>query len=191
MMRTRRRGVDAGKGTADLTSCRNAGSFALVFSLGLGACAAAAPVDFVRDVRPVFEKHCLECHGDKKQKSGFRLDVKAAALKGGDAQGPDIVPGKAKESPLIHLVSTTDEDEVMPPKGPRLSAADIDMLTRWINEGAVWPDGLDRVQLADRRDHWSFKPLAVPEGRRTIDSFIDAKLAANGLRRSPRAPGSW
>ncbi len=148
----------------------------------------AAPVDFVREVRPVFEKHCIECHGEKKQKSGFRLDVKAAALKGGDNHGPDIVPGKAKESPLIHLISTTDEDEVMPPKGARLSAAEIDTLTRWINEGPVWPDGVDRVKLADKREHWSYKPLNVSDGRRTIDSFIDAKLAENGLRRSPPAP---
>ncbi len=67
---------------------------------------AAAPVDFVRDVRPIFEKHCYECHGEKKQKSGLRLDVKAAALRGGDEHGPDIIAGKAKESPLIRMVTS-------------------------------------------------------------------------------------
>ena len=88
-----------------------------VFSISLfiSACAVAAPADFVRDVRPIFEKHCTECHGEKKQKSGFRLDVKAAALKGGDNHGPDILPGKAKDSPLIHFLNTDDEDELMPP----------------------------------------------------------------------------
>ena len=163
-----------------------------VFSISLfiSACAVAAPVDFVREVRPIFEKHCVECHGEKKQKSGFRLDVKAAALKGGDDKGPDIVLGKAKESPLIHLVSTTDEGEVMPPKGGRLSAAEIDTLTRWINEGAVWPDGVDRVQLADKRDHWSFKVVSASAKKPqplSIDAFIDAKLAESGLHRSPPA----
>ncbi|MCB1234069.1 MAG: hypothetical protein KDM91_03250, partial [Verrucomicrobiae bacterium] len=48
---------------------------------------AAEPVDFVRDVRPIFEKHCYECHGETKQKSGLRLDVKSAAFKGGDEHG--------------------------------------------------------------------------------------------------------
>ena len=170
---------------------------AFIVSLWFTAQTFAAPVDFVREVRPIFEKHCTECHGEKKQKSGLRLDVKAAALKGGDDEGPDIVPGKAKESPLIHLVSSNDDDELMPPKGGRLSAAEIDTLTRWINEGAVWPDGVDRVQIADRRDHWSFKffsalaesPAKVGQNPKllSIDSFINAKLAENGLHRSPPA----
>ena len=159
----------------------------LVFSLSLSAGAAAAPVDFVREVRPVFEKHCTECHGEKKQKSGLRLDVKAAALRGGDEHGASFIAGDAKASPLMRLVTSADKEKQMPPKGERLTAAEIDTLTRWINEGAVWPDGVDHVKLADKREHWSFKPLSVPDGRRTIDSFIDAKLAENGLHRSPPA----
>ena len=58
--------------------------------------AVAAPVDFVRDVRPIFQKHCYECHGEKKQKSGLRLDVKAAALKGGDEHAPNIIAGQGQ-----------------------------------------------------------------------------------------------
>ena len=163
---------------------------------------SAAPVDFVRDVRPIFEKHCIECHGEKKQKSGLRLDVKAAALRGGDNHSPDIVPGKAKESPLMKMVLSEDKDERMPPKGERLSAAQIATLTAWIDEGAVWPDGVDVVTLKDKRDHWSFKPLkvasALAEAMRlkpqllSIDAFIDAKLAESGLHRSPpAAPVEW
>jgi hypothetical protein len=166
--------------------------------------ALAAPVDFVRDVRPIFERHCYECHGEKKQKSGLRLDIKAAALKGGDNHGPDIVPGKAKDSPLIHFIATDDEDEIMPPKG-RLAVSEIDILTRWIQEGAVWPDGVDRAMLEDRTDHWSFKPLqrvSVLPGEPSeqglkpkplaIDAFIDAKLSEKGLHRSPPAePVTW
>ena len=163
------------------------GCYVLVFSLSLSAGAAAAPVDFVREVRPVFEKHCTECHGEKKQKSGLRLDVKAAALRGGDEHGASFIAGDAKASPLMRLVTSADKEKQMPPKGERLTAAEIDTLTRWINEGAVWPDGVDHVKLADKREHWSFKPLSVPDGRRTIDSFIDAKLAENGLHRSPPA----
>jgi len=154
--------------------------------------AAAAPVDFVREVRPIFETHCYECHGEKKHKGGLRLDVKAAALKGGDNDGPNIIPGKAKESSLIHFVTSTDEDEVMPPKGVRLSAEQVATLIAWINEGATWPDGVDLVKLKDKSDHWSFKPVKTATDLRTIDAFIDAKLAEQGLHRSqPTDPVSW
>lgn len=154
--------------------------------------AAAAPVDFVRDVRPIFETHCYECHGEKKHKGGLRLDVKEAALRGGDNDGPNIIPGKAKESSLIHFVTSTDEDEVMPPKGVRLSAEQIATLIAWINEGAIWPDGVDLVKLKDNSDHWSFKPVKTFADLRTIDAFIDVKLAEKGLHRSrPADPVSW
>jgi hypothetical protein len=168
----------------------------------------AAPVDFVREVRPILEKHCQECHGGNRQKSGLRLDIKSEALKGGDNHGPDILPGRAGESPLIHFLTTDDEDELMPPKG-RLPQAEIDTLTRWVNEGAHWPDGIDTAKVEDRRDHWSFKPVNVsgfkfqvsgsPPGAvpgkleaSPIDSFIDAKLSEKGLHRSPPAdPAAW
>ena len=154
--------------------------------------AAAAPVDFVREVRPIFETHCYECHGEVKHKGGLRLDVKAAALKGGDNDGPNIIPGKAKESSLIHFVTSTHEDEVMPPKGVRLSAEQVATLIAWINEGATWPDGVDLVKLKDKSDHWSFKPVKTFADLRTIDAFIDAKLAEQDLRRSqPADPVSW
>ena len=119
---------------------------AAVILLALTAAAVAAPVDFARDVRPIFDRHCAECHGDKKQKSGLRLDVKAAAFKGGDGEGPSIVAGKAKESPLIRFVASADPEQRMPPKGDPLSPEEIATLTRWIDEGAAWPDGIDRVK---------------------------------------------
>ena len=165
--------------------------------------AIAAPVDFVREVRPIFEKHCYECHSEKKQKSGLRLDIKSEAFKGGDNHAPDIIAGKAKDSPLIHFLTTDDEDELMPPKG-KLSSSEIETLTAWINEGAVWPDGVDLAKLADKRDHWSFKPLprsgdilSPQRGQdgpapATIDAFIESKLKENGLTMSPEAdPVSW
>src|SRR3954454_17712752 len=102
---------------------------ALFVPLWLAANAAAAPVDFVREVRPILEKHCYSCHGEKKQKSGLRLDVKAAALKGGDEHAPNIIPGKAGESPLVRFVKGEEEDLLMPPKGERLSASEIATLT--------------------------------------------------------------
>lgn len=153
----------------------------------LHAQALAEPVDFVRDVRPIFQKHCYECHGEAKRKSGLRLDVKSAALKGGDNHGPDIIPGNSKASPLIQFLITQNEDELMPPDGDRLSTAEIALLTRWIDEGAVWPDGVDLAVVEDRTDHWSFKPIAVTEGTHSVDSFIAAKLAEHQLAPAPEA----
>lgn len=170
--------------------------------------AFAAPVDFVRDVRPIFQKHCEECHGGEKQRSGLRLDIKSEALKGGDNHGPDILPGNARDSPLVRFITSEDKDERMPPRGG-LSPAEIETIVRWIDEGALWPDGVDTAKLEDKTDHWAFKPLretrppgapgpeetAGPDPKRSaavIDSFIDARLSENGLRRSPPAdPVAW
>jgi mono/diheme cytochrome c family protein len=152
----------------------------------------AAPIDFVRDVRPIFEAHCYDCHSGDTRKSGLRLDVKSAAMKGGDNHGPDIIPGKAAESPLIQFLTTTNEDEIMPPKGGPLSEKDIATLTAWVNEGAVWPDGVDTLTLEDPTDHWSFKPLTKTAGKDSIDDFILEKLNENGLMMSaPADPSAW
>jgi len=149
-------------------------------------------VNFVRDVRPVFEKHCYECHSGAEQESGLRLDVKQAALKGGDNHGPDIVPGKASESPLIHFINAGPDDDTLMPPGEKMSAAEIATLTRWINQGASWPDGVDRVKLKDTRDHWSFKPLTAQTGARSIDQFIVSGLKKHGLKMSAEAsPATW
>jgi hypothetical protein len=163
----------------------------LTVSLFLAAPAVAAPVDFVREVRPILEKHCHECHGAKKQKSGLRLDIRSEALKGGDKHGPDILPGDAPASPLVRFLTSDDEDEVMPPKG-KLSAGEIGTIARWIAEGAAWPEGIDTAPVEDKRDHWAFQPLLSRGPHRDIDDFIDEKLAAHGLRRSPPAdPIIW
>ena len=83
------------------------------------------PVDFVRDVRPIFEEHCYKCHGGEKQKNGFRLDVKHGAFHSGDEHAPNIVAGRSAESPLFRFVSGADEKVRMPPeeKGGPLSPA--------------------------------------------------------------------
>jgi mono/diheme cytochrome c family protein len=169
----------------------------LVFSVLLAAASSqAAPVDFIKDVRPIFEEHCYSCHGAEKQKGGLRLDVKSAALKGGDEHAPNILPGKAETSPLITFVKGEDEDMLMPPKGKRLSAAQVETLSRWIQEGALWPDGVDSVSLRDPKAHWSFQPVSdpkVPEpGNQAwpgspLDRFILGRLEKEGLSPNPEA----
>lgn len=153
---------------------------------------AATPVpavDFVREVRPIFAKYCYDCHGADKQKNDYRLDIRSVALTGGDSHAPNILAGRSVESPLFRFVSGLEKDLQMPPKS-KLSSAEIDTLKRWIDEGAVWPDGVDVARLEDKTDWWAFKPLKS-EGRGVkagaIDGFIRAKLSERRLQPSPPA----
>jgi hypothetical protein len=168
----------------------------VVVSSWSASAVGAAPIDFVRDVRPIFAKHCYTCHGAEKQKSALRLDIKSEAFRGGDAYGPAILPKNAAESPLIKLVSSADADERMPPEAAPLTKTEIATLTRWIDEGAAWPAGVDLAKLDDKRDHWSFKPTSHPQPptikntawpRTAIDRFILARLEAEQLQPAPQA----
>ena len=147
--------------------------------------AADGPVDFARDIQPLLADRCVKCHGAEKQKSDLRLDAKAFAMRGGDS-GKVIEPGKSAESRLIHLVAGLEEDTVMPPKGGRLTAAQIGLLRAWIDQGANWPD-----EKKVRSEHWSLQPLRAPavpgNGGSEIDAFIRARLEKDGLTLSPEA----
>ncbi len=159
-----------------------------------GAWAAApAKVDFARDIQPIFANRCAECHGEKKQQSGFRLDDKVIALRGGESGKPAIVPGKSAASHLIQLVTSKDPDEAMPSKGERLTAEQIGLLRAWIDQGANWPDALSK---ASSKPHWAFKApvkpalpkVANPSWARTpMDKFILARLEKENLQPSPEA----
>ena len=98
------------------------------------------PILFDRDVRPIFEQSCFRCHGPEKPKSGFRLDNQADALKGGDDNKNDIVPGRSGQSKLIAYVAGVDKDIQMPPPdhGPPLTPAQVGTLRTWIDQGADW-----------------------------------------------------
>ena len=96
-------------------------------------------VDYFREVRPILEKHCYDCHQGGKAKGGLRIDDHRSMLAGGKSAGPAIVPGKAARSALIHRITATDEDEIMPPKGGPLKPAEVAILKRWIQSGAPWP----------------------------------------------------
>ncbi|HZE98860.1 MAG TPA: PSD1 and planctomycete cytochrome C domain-containing protein [Planctomycetota bacterium] len=148
-----------------------------------------APVDFDRDIRPILKASCLKCHGaEGKPKGQLRLDLRAAAFRGG-AGGQAIIPGKSADSPLYKLLVDPDDDARMPQKAPRLSTAQIELIRRWIDEGVRWPeDDHGGEQL-----HWSLRPLARPAvppsswGRTPIDAFIAAKLKEKGFEPSPEA----
>ena len=155
--------------------------------------AADRPVDFVKDIQPIFKAHCYSCHDGGKQRSGLRLDVKSAALKGGETFGAAIVPGKSASSPLIRLVAGLEEGLLMPPEGNRLSPEQIGLLRAWIDRGATWPD--DASAGDDSATHWSFRPVqrpAVPGGSETwnrspIDAFVLSRLQGDSSISQPDA----
>jgi hypothetical protein len=102
---------------------------------------ATVEVLFDRDIKPIFEASCLRCHGPEKPKSGFRLDNREDALKGGE-NGVAIVPGESAKSPLIHFAARIDPDLEMPPKGKGdpLTTEQIGLLRTWIDQGVKWSD---------------------------------------------------
>ncbi|MFM2164713.1 MAG: hypothetical protein RL325_1150, partial [Planctomycetota bacterium] len=141
-------------------------------------------VDFEREIAPILAAKCLPCHGPDKQRSGYRLDVRSIALEGGESSAPNIRPGDSASSPLVRYVSGLDPDMTMPPKGERLTDAEIALVRRWIDEGAAWPESAS-ARVADPLDWWSLKPIVRPDApadpSEAIDAFIRARLAREGL----------
>jgi hypothetical protein len=155
---------------------------------------AADTVDFVRDVRPILQKHCYSCHGAEKQKNGLRFDLRSEAFKGGDSYGPSIIAGDPEGSLLLQLVREEDPNQRMPLNREPLTAEEILTLAEWIEQGASWPEGVDLVKVDDKRDHWSFRPVVrpsppTPHGREwlrnEIDCFVLRRLEEKGLHPSP------
>ncbi|HZY85406.1 MAG TPA: DUF1549 domain-containing protein, partial [Gemmataceae bacterium] len=158
--------------------------------------ATSPAADFTRDVRPVLARHCFSCHGPDKQRASLRLDSGRAARAGGDS-GPAVVPGKSADSRLIHAVTGSGDAKPMPPKGPRLTAAEVAVLRTWIDGGAAIPAGeVAAGPAAVQSKHWAFQPITRPPGpvvkntawvRNPIDRFVLARLDAKGVRPSPEA----
>jgi mono/diheme cytochrome c family protein len=157
-------------------------------------------VEFVKQVQPILARACLNCHGPQKQRGALRLDVREQVFKGGDSGQAAIKPGEPKASALLERVTSTEKSMRMPPEGERLTESEIDLLRRWIAQGARWPDvaniapprkaGPLVVTDADRK-HWAFQPLhqdkppAVSDEswcRTPIDRFVLARLDAAGIR---------
>ena len=98
----------------------------------LSAEACAEAVDFSRDIQPLLAKRCFSCHGPDTHEGGLRLDQAAGATAELDSGGRAIVPGKTAESEILTRITSNDPDTQMPPEGPRLTAAQVDAITRWI-----------------------------------------------------------
>lgn len=147
---------------------------------------APGRIDFTRDIQPILAARCYDCHGVEKAKAGLQLTSRTHALLGGESGAAAITPGDSAKSVLIQRVLTDDENDVMPQKADRLPAAEIALLKRWIDEGAIWPENVQ---------HWAYtKPVrptlpglhsAGPAARNAIDHFVIARLEREGLSLSP------
>jgi hypothetical protein len=162
----------------------------LVLSSVAAALGAAQPtaVDFNREIRPILSENCLKCHGpgEEERKAKLRLDVRDVAIKPAKSGEVAIVPGAPEKSELVARITAKDPDDRMPPlkTGKTLNAAQIDLLRRWIAQGAPYAV------------HWAYvKPQRSPLPlvrhkhwpRNPIDYFIMARLELEGLAPSPRA----
>jgi formylglycine-generating enzyme required for sulfatase activity/mono/diheme cytochrome c family protein len=122
----------------------------LVFSAALPGF-AADKIDFALDVKPLLESTCLSCHGPEKPKGELQLMSRALAIKGGE-KGTSLVPGKPADSRLYtSTVLPPGHDDIMPPKGDPLTKTQAEVLRKWIEQGAEWPESvkLEKVQRVD------------------------------------------
>ena len=159
------------------------------FSVVAARAATPGDVEFTRDIRPILSDNCFACHGpdEKARKADLRLDVREAALKPAKSGAIALVPGNAAKSELLQRIITKDADDVMPPMktGKQLSTVQIELLRRWIAQGAKY------------QEHWAFvKPVRPPVPvarnpklpvRNAIDAFIFDRLASEGLAPSLEA----
>ena len=165
---------------------------AVALSLGLFLGAPAQErvdkVHFNRDIRPLISDNCLKCHGPdaKNNTSDVRLDTSELAFREFEKGRFAIVPGKPEKSELYLRISTSDKSDKMPPakSNKSLTAAQVELIRRWIAEGAEW------------QGHWAFVPpkkLAPPAVknagwvRTPVDAFLLARMEKEGLKPSPEA----
>ena len=172
--------------------CRLLAFIVAVCGAGLPAARSAetseVKIDYNRDIRPLLSDKCYACHGpdEAQRQAGLRLDSHTAALAPLDSGEVAIVPGDLQQSELIRRITAADAATRMPPadSGKELTAEDIGLLKRWVEQGANW------------EQHWSFVPPvrpALPEldsaatARNGVDHFVLAKLEGTELSQNPEA----
>ena len=159
----------------------------VVFVVG-AATAAAQPVSFQRQVRGILSDKCFRCHGPDvaERQAGLRLDLEADAKKVLESGVRAIVPGKSADSEIVARITSDDIDLRMPPEdsGKELSASEVDILQRWIAQGAPWGT------------HWAFTEVQRPKlpevgdasaDLSEIDQFVQARLPGMGLKAAEQA----
>jgi len=142
---------------------------------------ALASVDFARDIRPILNANCVECHGGVKAAGGVSFVYEDRVINAEGKSGAIVVkPGDLDGSEMVYRITTDDEDDRMPPadEHPALSDSQIELITEWIDSGAKWSG------------HWAFEPPSKPlvpeskyDDRATgdIDRFLFSRMDEEGL----------
>src|SRR5262245_39747186 len=160
-----------------------------------------AAIDFARDIQPILQKNCYECHGPKKTKARLRLDSRAGITKGGES-GAIFVAGKSEQSLIVRRILGLDGDDRMPKDGDPLPAPQLALFRAWIDQGAKWPQGPTGTPAAqpaapEEPAHWAYRRPSRPSlpdvkksdwVRTPIDRFVLARLEKEGLSPSAEAP---
>ena len=148
-----------------------------------------APVDFVRDIQPILQNTCSECHGPTKVKAKLRLDSRAGVMKGGDT-GAVVVPGNSDKSLIVRRLLGLDGEDRMPKDGDPLPAAQIALIRSWIDQGAIGPDTGTRRSVP-RTPARRFRRTGRIAGRPVLRSPMCAGRNGRGRRSiGSSSPGS-
>jgi hypothetical protein len=158
--------------------------FGLILFMLVG-CKSEPPVDFAADIQPIFNKHCITCHGGVKKSGDISFLFREEALSIGKSGKAAIIPGDASGSELYRRLIHSDAELRMPYEKPALSQEEIELLKRWINEGANWgkhwayiPPGETPVPEIGKNAKITIPPLFI---QNDIDRFILAKQEKKGL----------
>ena len=162
----------------------------LCLALGLGSLSQCSSSDsdlvsYNRDIRPILNRNCLSCHGGVRQMGGFSLLFEEEAFDTTESGKVAIIPGKHRASEMYRRIVEPNPELRMPPEGDPLSQKEIDLIARWIDQGAKW------------EKHWAYiapdtnmvvpDPANIPWAKNTIDAFVWQKLEAADLEPEPEA----
>ena len=141
---------------------------------------------FRNEIKTLFDSQCLKCHGGDKTKSSFDLSSRQGLIAGGD-QGIAVIPGNAKESPLINYLRHSEEP-FMPPKEDKMQESSIKLIEKWIDLGAAYDSPLVErsngekapMKVTDEdRSYWAYSPIKTSFGNKNnLDDFIKSKEVA-------------
>jgi len=152
----------------------------------IAAASLLSAAEFERDIEPIFNERCLDCHGPDKQKGQLRVDRRADLLRGGDSGEAAVVPGKPEQSFLLRLVEHKEAELEMPAKGKPLTSKQIKLIRDWIAAGAKTPERYGPDTQKTELKHWAFKPVVRPKTE-GIDALLETRLNKAGLAMSPAA----
>ena len=150
--------------------------------------------DFARDIKPILERHCFECHGPKKAKGSLRLDLRDRAFRGG-VTGPAVVPGDSEQSLIVRRLLGLDGEDRMPLDKDPLPEAQIALIRRWIDTGAAWPPDAAEpspatADAAPHDAHWAYVRPVRPAIRSRSTTRGPARRSTASSPRASRRKGS-